>query len=85
MGRKPRPVGPATLYVAQELRAQRARLEWSLDTLAEKSGVPRSTAHRALAGERAVDVEAVVAMSIAMGLDAGRLLSEAQRQANKPQ
>lgn len=82
MGTRPRPVGPATIYVAQELRAQRARLEWSLDTLAEKSGVARMTAYRALTGERALDIETLIKLCNAMGLNVSALLNEAHEQAN---
>lgn len=77
MGRQPGKVGPATTYVAGELRAQKARLEWSLDTIAERSGIPRSTVDSALKGQTAIASEVLFALCDALGLDAGALARDA--------
>lgn len=66
--------GAATAYVAGELRAQKARLRWSLDDIAERSGLGRSTVDRALKGSGDISVEALVALCAAMGLDVGAVL-----------
>lgn len=70
-------VGPATRYVSGELRAQRARLEWTIDDVVEKTGIPRATAQRAFGGESAIPTEVLVALSIGMGMDIGQLMKDA--------
>ena len=66
--------GPVTAYVAGELRAQKARLRWSLDEIAARSGLGRSTVDRALKGSGDIAVEALVALCDAMGMDVGEVL-----------
>lgn len=68
-------VGPATEYIAGELRAQRARLGWTFDDVEKNTGVPRSTAERASRGDSAIPVEVLVQLCIGMGLDAGEVLN----------
>lgn len=70
-------VGPATKYISGELRAQRARLEWTIDDIVEKTGTPRATAQRALSGESAIPAEVLVALAVGMGMDIGQLMKEA--------
>jgi transcriptional regulator with XRE-family HTH domain len=85
MGRKPGPVGPATTYIAAELRAQKGRLNWSLDKIAAKSGVPRSTVNTAVKGNQAIPVEVLIAVATALGLNPGRLLDEATTLGPRPE
>ena len=73
-------VGPATKYLAGELRAQRARLEWTMDQLVEHTGVARGTAQRALSGESAIPAEILVALAVGMRMDIGELMTEASKQ-----
>lgn len=79
MGKTPL-VGPATTYIAGELRAQQARKGWTLDEIADASGVGRSTVNRALKGQSAIAVEILIPLCAGMGLDAVRLLDEAVSQ-----
>ena len=72
-------IGPATTFIAGELRAQQARKEWSLDQIAERSGVSRSTVDRALKGDSALSIETLMALCDGMGLDLVTLMVEAQR------
>ena len=53
-------MGPATAYIAGELRAQKARHNWTFDDVAERSGVARSTVERTLKGEHAIAVEVLI-------------------------
>jgi len=76
--------GPVTSYVAGELRAQRSRMRWSLDYIAERSGLPRSTVDRALKGEGALAVEVLVPLCIAMQLDVASLLRDAAALRSRP-
>ena len=76
-------MGPATQYVAGELRAQRARLGWTFDVLTSQSGVPRSTAAHALSGRREIDAETLIALCSCMGIDSGALISEAAALTNR--
>lgn len=69
--------GPATAFVAGELRAQKARLCWTLDEIAARALVGRSTVDRALKGEAGLTVEALVQIAAAMGMDASALMREA--------
>lgn len=73
-------VGPATSYIAGELRAQKARLGWSLDKIAIQSGVPRSTVDRAMKGKTALAVEALIPICSSLGLDVVSLVTEAAAQ-----
>lgn len=74
-------MGSATSYIAGELRAQRARLAWTVEALAERSGVPKSTVDRAMRGESALSVEVLIPLCAALGLDVGELIDQAARQA----
>lgn len=73
-------IGPATTYIAGELRAERARQELTFDQLADRAGLARTTVIRALKGETALAVEVLIPLCAALRIDAGRLLDEAQRQ-----
>lgn len=70
-------VGPATEYIAGELRAQQARNGWTLDDIAARTGVDRSTVQRALKGASAIAAEVLVALCVGMGVDLSSLMREA--------
>ena len=72
-------IGPATAYIAGELRAERARQGLTFDQVAERAGVARPTVYRALKGESALAVEVLIPICAALRLDVGRLLDEASR------
>ena len=71
--------GPATAYVAGELRAERARQGLTIDELAERSGVAKTTVNRALKGDTALAVEVLIPLCVALRIDLGQLLNEAAR------
>lgn len=71
--------GPATEYVAAELRAQRARQEWTFDQIADMTGVKRATVMRALKGKSAIAIETLVPLAKGMGVDVVELISKAVR------
>lgn len=73
-------IGPATAYIAGELRAERARLELTYDQLADATGLARTTIIRALKGETALAVEVLLPLCAALRMDVGALLDAAQRQ-----
>ena len=71
--------GSATRYIAGELRAQRARMGWTLDQIVELTGQTRSTVNRALVGKSAIAVEALIALCAGMQIDVVKLISEAAK------
>ena len=74
-------IGPATDYIAGELRAQKSRKQWTFDYLEQRSGLARSTIDRALKGHGALAIEALVPLAQAMELDLAALMREAMRRA----
>lgn len=66
-----------TAYIAAELRAQKSRQQWSIDAIAERSGLARSTVDRALKGTSALSVEVLLPLCEALELDASGLLRDA--------
>lgn len=74
--------GPATDYIAGELRDQKSRMKWTLDELVEMSGLARSTIDRALKGEGALSIETLIPLAQAMRLDVITLTREAARRSN---
>jgi transcriptional regulator with XRE-family HTH domain len=83
MGQSAKEVGPATSYIAGELRAQRARLGWTFDDLARQSGIPRASAANALSGKRSIDAETLIDLCSSMGIDPRGLISEAAAHINR--
>ena len=73
-----------TKAVAGCMRAEMARLGWSATRLAAESGIPKSTLHRSLRADRAIDVEDVFAFTEFLGLDIGEFLNRAADEA-RPQ
>jgi len=78
MGRE-RLVGPATQWIAGELRAAQARQRLTLDDIVKRTGVARSTVDRSLKGESAIAVEVLIPLCAGLSVDVGWLMSEAQR------
>ena len=78
VGRNAR-AGPVTAYFAGELRAQKMREHWSIDQIANRAGLARSTVDRALKGSSAISVEVLVPLCEAMGLNALTLLGAAPK------
>lgn len=74
--------GPATDYIAGELRAQKSRMKWTLDELVEMSGLARSTIDRAMKGEGGLSVETLIPLAQAMRLDVIALTREAARRSS---
>lgn len=72
-------MGSVTLYIAGELRAQRARLGWTLDELAVRSGVPKTSVANALKPRGGITAEVMSALCGAMGMDPGKVFSDAVR------
>lgn len=70
-------VGPATQYIAGELRAQKARMGWSLDDIAARSDIARGTVDRALKGLSAIAIEIFIPLAEGMELDPISLLRDA--------
>ena len=71
--------GEATKYIAGELRAQKARMGWSLDDIEVRAKVPRSTVDRALKGEGTLAIETLILLCQGMGLDLVALVTEAAK------
>lgn len=72
-------VGPATEYIAGELRAQRGRLGWTMEDVADNTGVSKSTAARAMTGETSIPTEILVLLANGMDMDIGKLTTEASK------
>ena len=70
--------GPATAFIAGELRAQKARQRLLLDEVAARAKLGRSTVDRALSGDNSLPVETLLALCDALEMDAGLLLVAAQ-------
>ena len=73
--------GEETKYIAGELRAQRARMGWTLDDIEARTKVPRSTVDRALKGEGTLAIETLIMLCPGMGLDLIGLVNEAMKRA----
>lgn len=76
MGRE-KLTGPATQYVAEELRAQRARLKLTYADVETATGLSRMTVLRALSGDAAIAIETAIRLCDAFGLDVGLLIDRA--------
>lgn len=65
--------------VAAELRAERVAQDITLEELYQRSGLGRSTVHRALRAERLISIEALAAMSAALGVSPATILERAEK------
>lgn len=72
-------VGPMTEAVAQELRAELARQRRSAKSLAEDNGLNRSTLHKTLNAQRAIDVDDLLRLSDMLNISATDLFARAER------
>lgn len=72
-------IGPMTAAVAQELRAELARQKRSAKGLAEENGLNRSTLHKTLNAQRAIDVDDLLTLSDLLNVSASDLFSRAER------
>lgn len=59
--------------IAAELRAQRARKQFTLDQLAEKTGLSKATVLRYLNGQRQIPMDAFGELCLALEADAAAL------------
>lgn len=67
--------------VAATLRAERARLDVTMDELARRSGLSKSTIVRMEKGARSPDVEQLSALVGVYGITISQLFAEAERRA----
>jgi len=70
--------------VAAELRAERVAQDVTLEELHQRSGLGRSTVHRALRAERLISIEALAAISAALGVSATTILERAEKRLGAP-
>ena len=66
--------------LAAEIRAARARRNYTQGELADRAGISRATIARLEAGARSADVIQLIAIADALGVDPGAMLDSAQRQ-----
>lgn len=65
--------------MAVQIKAEMAALGWKQPELAKRSGIPTSTLHRYLTGERDIPLPAFAEISNALGLSYLELAGRAQR------
>ena len=66
-----------------EIRAQRARRDWTRAELAERSGISESSIQRFESGQRAVTLANLVAIGEALRVDPRAMVESALREAGK--
>lgn len=71
-------IGPMTEAVAQELRAELARQKRSAKSLAEDNGLNRSTLHKTLNAQRAIDVDDLFSLAELLNISAAELFARAE-------
>ena len=69
-------VSPVTAHIAGELRAQKARHNWTFDDLTERTGLSRSTIDRTLKGNTAISIEVLIPLAQGMEIDLAKLLDQ---------
>ena len=62
---------------AAVLRGELAALDWTLEDLAEASGVPRVSVQRYLKGSRRMDLDMLATLASALGTDSVAVMSAA--------
>jgi len=65
--------------MAVQIKAEMAARDWKQPDLAKRSGIPTSTLHRYLAGERDIPLPAFAEIANALGVTYIELASRAQR------
>lgn len=63
--------------VAALLRERQAEMGWTLDEIATRTGLARTTVHRALKGDTALAVEVLIPLALGMNVDLARLMRKA--------
>lgn len=71
-------IGPMTEAVAQELRAELARQKRSAKSLAEDHGLNRSTLHKTLNAQRAIDVDDLFALADLLSVSPTEMFAKAE-------
>lgn len=71
-------IGPMTEAVAQELRAELARQKRSAKSLAEEHGLNRSTLHKTLNAQRAIDVDDLFALADLLHVSPSAMFAKAE-------
>ena len=69
--------GPATSWIAGELRAEVARRDLTHQQVADMTGVAKTTVQRALKGDTALAVEVLLQLCEGLGMDVGGLVVKA--------
>lgn len=80
-GSNARTIGPMSLAVSAELRAELARQGYSVQSFARHSNLPVSTLHKTLKGQRVVDVEDLFSICEALMVQPGTIVDRASREA----
>mgnify|MGYP001118261691 CR=1 FL=1 len=80
-GSNARLIGPMSLAVSAELRAELARQGFNVQSFARHSNLPVSTLHKTLKGKRVVDVEDLFAICDALGVEPGPVVDRASSEA----
>jgi transcriptional regulator with XRE-family HTH domain len=78
-----RAIGPMSKAVSAELRAALARAKMSVSRLATESGMAKSTLHKTLNAQRAVDVEDLYFICDYLGVQPETVIAAATVVANK--
>lgn len=73
----------ANAIIGNNLRALRAKRDYSRDKLSELTGIPVITLRRGESGERAVPVPTLLVWLRALGADAAEFIDSAQREIDK--
>lgn len=76
-------IGPMTEAVASELRAELGRQKRSAKSLAESAGLTRSTLHKTLNAQRAIDVDDLFHLADLLGVSPTEIFDRAEAQARK--
>lgn len=71
-------IGPMTEAVAEELRAELARQKRSAKSFAEAEGLNRSTLHKTLNAQRAIDVDDLFHLADLLGVSPSAMFSRAE-------
>ncbi|PRI10956.1 helix-turn-helix domain-containing protein [Leucobacter massiliensis] len=77
-GSNARKIGPMTEAVAQELRAELARQRRSAKSLAESAGLNRSTLHKTLNAQRAIDVDDLFHLADLLDVSPSEMFAKAE-------
>lgn len=65
--------------IVTQIKAEMAALDWKQPELAKRSGVPTSTLHRYLKGERDIPLNSFIDITAALGLSYIEMVARATR------